>query len=99
VHLLGLGIVGWFVFRSNEKRGNFAGRQGERRWSFGDLEAQWAAHFRALRCVCLCFLIFLSLISLHRMHEFCQADVATTLEKMPRSNYSSMTSRGVVTCK
>lgn len=69
MHLLGLGIVGCFVLSGNEGRGNFAVRWGERRQSFGDLEA----HFRALRCVCLCVpLSFLCSISWHMMHEFSQ---------------------------
>jgi hypothetical protein len=57
VHLLGLGCVGWFVLiiSSNEEgRGKFAVRRGERRQSFGDLEA----HFRALRCVSVCVSVF-----------------------------------------
>ena len=73
MHLFGLGIMGWFESRSNEERGNFAGRVGERRQrqSFGNLEA----HFRALRCVrVIVFPYPFVYNSWHRMHGFSQRE-------------------------
>ena len=65
--------MGWFESRSNEERGNFAGRVGERRQrqSFGNLEA----HFRALRCVRVIVFPYLFVYnSWHRMHGFSQRE-------------------------
>ena len=87
--------MGWFESRSNEERGNFAGRVGERRQrqSFGNLEA----HFRALRCVRVIVFPYLFVYnSWHRMHGFSQrererererADVATTSKYLENATW------------